>query len=226
MKRILVVENDLFLLETLSRTLRKTGIKLLTTKSLFGAFRILRQQAVDMVITDRILDDGDGLEIVQFLVDSQATTRTLVLTQKRSLDDRIQGLQYGADDYLGKPFSIEELNLRVTKLLFMTKSFEENLLLDGETSLCLNDGELSIQQQKISLTPTELRIMECLFRSKNTVVSRSQLLITVWGYTENVPSLKSLDVYIRRIRTKLGKRRYLLKTKRGFGYMIVTRSEE
>lgn len=117
MKRILLVENDVFLLTTLINTLSIEGRVINTARSLNDSFVLMKKNHYDLLISDRVMDDGDGIELVKYLHERSFTTRTLLLTKKNRSDEIVEGLRVGADDYLSKPFSLAELSLRVKKLL-------------------------------------------------------------------------------------------------------------
>jgi two-component system OmpR family response regulator len=221
---ILIVEDDSLLATQIASILAplcSQGSQISIAPSLAQAYKLLEQAVPDVIILDRMLGDGDGLELLEYLVESELPTRVLMLSRVAEVQDRIRGLERGADDYLAKPFAATELLLK-TKLLLARKKelFATNLRL-GPVQLDPDTGELTAGKKVQIVRRREAQIIACLFRYKNQVLSREKIISHVWGMTAEIPTYSTLDVYIRRIRIALGEYQHLLETIRGFGYRAV-----
>jgi two-component system, OmpR family, response regulator len=220
MKRILLAENEAPLAHTLSQLLVSKGLQVTQVRTLQRALKYLDQHQYDLVIVDRILDDGDGLELVEYTNQSSFSTRTLCLSQLNQTEDRIKGLDSGADEYIGKPFSGTELMLRVNNLLSKQKIIDTQVMTVGPLKLYTESGVLLVRQRQVLLRKRESEILTCLIKYRNQVISRDTIIDHVWYGDADIPTYTTLDVYIRRIRVMLRRYRYLIKTVRGFGYMF------
>lgn len=220
MANILIAENDSSLNSILSLHLSKMGHKCKNCHSIQKAFKLLEKENFDIVVLDRILNDGDGIEISSYLHDLGATTRILFISDLGSVKDRILGLEQGGDDYLPKPFSIVEFGLKIKKMVGTSKNTNttftiNNIVLDPSAcSLKLPNSELVFLRQK------ETKILSVLMRHKNQVVSRDQIISNVWGSVENIPSYVTIDAYVRKIRMKIKSCSTKITTHRGIGYRI------
>ncbi len=219
MTNILIIENDPDLSELISSYFSNKDYNCRVRKSIEGACELIERMDFELVILDRVLDDGDGLEVAQFIQDFNFKIRVLVLSQKSTVNERIIGLENGADDYLAKPFSISELNLRVSNLLAKEKLSENFSLTLGPITIYPKTGEVKLNEKMRVMRKKELAILTCLFKHKNHAVSKEMIINDVWSSGANLPTHSTLDVYIRRIRVFLGKEKSLIKTIRGFGYM-------
>lgn len=220
MARILIVENDVCLAATLRRTLLRDHHRVWQTGSLGRTYELLADNAFDVVMVDRLLDDGDGLELAPFISQVSPSTKLIFLTNKHELVDRLTGLRSGADDYLAKPFAIEELQLKIAKLVQMEKSESLSYVKAGSVTLYPETGALMVADRPGRLRKREAEILSCLLRFQGRVVSRQMLIERVWKTDQNIPTHTTLDVYIRRLRILLGPQAGLIKTIRGFGYMV------
>lgn len=220
MFRLLLVENDTSLANSLKQLLVHAGYLVAVSASLEQAYQLLAKHGQDLVIIDRMLDDGDGIELVNFLHDVSFGTRTLVLSQKNRDFDRVTGLEAGADDYIGKPFSTRELLLKVRILLQRQKYRPQEYLQLGELCLHPGSGHLTLADRQCQLRKREAQILTCLLRHQGSVVSKSQLIEYVWQSEDDIPTHTTVEVYIRRLRIALGTHQSMLKTVRGFGYQV------
>jgi DNA-binding response OmpR family regulator len=178
-----------------------------------------------VIILDLLLPDIDGREVCRRLREAGITTPILMLTALDTLEDKVQGLRIGADDYLAKPFAFAELLARVQALARRNGRYQHHppelrvadLVLDRETR------EARRGERSIPLTPREFSLLECLIRASGKVVSRTQILEQVWGYSTH-PLTNVVEVYIRQLRRKVdqGSPQPLIQTVRGFGYRIRT----
>ncbi len=219
MQNILVVENDKALSKIILDYFKNKNFECSSCATVEAACNILEEKDFDLVILDRVLDDGDGVEVAEFINDFNFKTRVIILSQKSKTDDKINGLENGADDYLAKPFSISELSLRVESLLSKQKVKKTNSLSLGPITIFPKTGEVVLNKTTLTMRKKEIQILACLFKHKNHVVSRNMIIDDVWSGGLEIPTHTTLDVYIRRIRIFLGKEKDLIKTVRGFGYM-------
>jgi two-component system OmpR family response regulator len=220
MKRVLLAENEVPLAQTVCQLLVSKGLHVTYTRTLQGALKHLGAHQFDLLIIDRVLDDGDGLELVEYAHHSSFNTRVMCLSRLNQVEDRIKGLGSGADEYIGKPFSGAELLLRVNNLLAKQKLLEIQILEAGPLKLEPEGGTLMVRQRRVLLRKRESDILACLIRYQNQVVSRDTLIEQIWYGDSDIPSYSTLDVYVRRIRLMLRRYSYVLKTIRGFGYMV------
>ncbi|NCS97751.1 MAG: response regulator transcription factor [Candidatus Pacebacteria bacterium] len=218
---VLVVENDPLLSQSLKNHCEYKGISANFTSQISTAIELLEKEKFSVVVVDRVLDDGDGLELVEYLRDIAPQIKVMVCSQLGSERERISGLEIGADAYLSKPFSFTEFSLILTKLMNIHKRINEDSLLAGSIVLYPTSGIVEIQNTRIQLRKKEAELLACLMIHKNTVVSRNALIEYVWGISDQMPNYNTLDVYIRRIRMSFTKQ-YAdnIKTVRSFGYML------
>lgn len=221
MARVLLVENDSLLAATLKKLLERESYQVLHATTLARAHQLLEQEGFDGVIVDRVLDDGDGFELVELIAEVSPSTRFLFLSQKGSVEERVRGLRAGADEYLAKPFSLEELRLKLQKLfLYQKKPTVSYLEFDG-VKLYPETGQLRLRDgYQRQLRRREAQILSCLFRYQGSIVSRQMMIDEVWKTQTAIPTSETLDVYIRRLRMALGSQSGIIKTVRGFGYSL------
>jgi DNA-binding response OmpR family regulator len=157
--------------------------------------------------------------LIEYMASSRSSIPLLVLSQRSTISDRILGLEKGADDYLAKPFSASELLLRMKKLLSKTKQLDSYAMRVGEVTLYPQRGTVEVRERKVHLRKKEFLIFAFLVRHKNTVMNRETIIQHVWG-DRKTPSDTTVDVYIRRIRLLLGKNEKVIRTVRGYGYIV------
>ncbi len=156
----------------------------------------------DAIVLDIMLPGKDGLSILKSLRRAKRNVPVILLTARNELDDRIEGLNLGADDYLSKPFFVEELVARIQAVVRRSFGDRQNLLCVGPLKLDCIQREVTCNQQAVELTTREFNLLEYLMRSPGRVFTRTQILEHVWGYDFN-PSTNVVDVCIQRIRKKL-----------------------
>lgn len=221
LQHILIVEDDQLLAKTLRTALLTSKTSVTVASTMAQAFELLERQNFELIIVDRVLPDGEGLEVVEYIDDTFYHSRVLCLSEKRAIDDRVYGLQKGADDYLSKPFSLTELLLRINKLLQREKKLAQECLVVNKVILFPETGVVRFDESERVLRKRETQILASLFRHKNAVVTRDMLIDMVWGATDVMPTHITLDVYIRRLRVQLSSYHWIIKTIRGFGYSAV-----
>lgn len=221
MKNILIVENNQILAQTLTKHLKSKGFFCNSLPSVESAISELENFSYDLIILDRILDDGDGIEVAQFINDFSYQTKVLMLSELSNTNEKIRGLENGADDYLAKPFSLTELTIKINKLLNIQKVKNIEELKLGKIIIKPESGEININGKTKLIRKKEMQLLTCLIRHKNQVVSRNKMINIIWSGTYNLPTQSTLDVYVRRLRISLGKYKKYIKTVRGFGYMAL-----
>lgn len=174
----------------------------------------------DVIILDRLLPEMEGVEIVREIRSNNIHTPVLLLTAKGQIEDKVEGLNSGADDYLTKPFAFTELLARVRALSRRPKQNIGSVLQVSDLRLDPADFEVERKGKKISLSKKEFSLLEYLMRHKGRVVKKEQIINHVWNYDADVLP-NSVEVYIKHLRGKLGKPD-LISTVRGFGYRIGT----
>ena len=225
--KILVVDDDRSVRDTLRQSLTFNGYDVVQATDGEEAQTLIRKENPDLVIMDGILPKVDGLEILRSLRGSGSEVLVLMLSQKSDVADRVAGLDAGADDYLTKPFALEELLARVRSLYRRSRRTAAAVAKDSKPlsflDLTLNPEtrEVTREERRISLTRTEFALLELLLRNARKVLSRNTILEEVWGY-DFPTSGNALEVYIGYLRRKTeaeGEDR-LIHTVRGVGYVL------
>ncbi len=217
-KNVLIVEDDWQLANLLRAQIEKKSHSCHTSHTIFDAYAQLESKQFDLVLLDRMLPDGDGLEVARYLRDCHFQTKIIVLSRQHHLDERIRGLEDGADDYVPKPFSLPELLIKSNKLLQVVKHPPLEDYEIGAARFIAGSGVLITPQGEKQLRRKEAAILTCLLRSRPSTVSREKIIDAVWHAADDAPSYASIDVYIRRLRISLGDYSRYLQTVRGFGY--------
>ncbi len=218
--RILIVEDEKRIADFLSRGLQGAGYAVDTAPTGSQALECIHSTDYDLLILDLMLPDMDGLQVLQRVRSRQPGPPTLILSARGGLDDRVKGLEQGADDYLVKPFAFVELLARVRALLRRGQPAPEKLQVSDLTLDCIR-RKVSRASETIDLAPKEFGILEYMMRNKGRPLSRTMIVEHVWdmdydGLTNIV------DVYIRHLRSKIDDKfpLKLIQTVRGIGYMI------
>jgi len=220
--RVLVVEDDKKLASYIEKGLREAGFVVDHRDNGMDGLQMALQSSYDAAIVDLMLPQLDGLTLIERLRAQKVLTPVLILSAKRSVDDRVRGLQTGGDDYLTKPFSFAELLARVQALIRRAKHESEptrlqigGLLMDLLTREVLRSGV------KIELQPKEFALLEYLIRNQGRVVSKTMIVEHVWGYGFD-PLTNIVDVLISRLRNKVDHDfdQKLIHTFRGVGYAL------
>ena len=220
--RILVVEDDKKIASLLVRGMEQAGFAVDHAEEGEDALHLALSESYDAAIIDVMLPKLDGLTIIERMRQRKILTPVIVLSAKRSVDDRVRGLQTGGDDYLVKPFSFSELLARVHALIRRANhETEPTRLLMGELSLDLLSREVARAGKKIDLQPREFSLLEYLMRNRGRVVSKTMIIEHVWGYNFD-PQTNVVDVLVSRLRNKLDRdfENKLIHTHRGVGYAI------
>jgi two-component system copper resistance phosphate regulon response regulator CusR len=226
--RVLVVEDERKTRDSVVEGLRLEAWKVDAATNGNEAISLLGHDAFDLVVLDWMLPDRDGLEVLKFLRGRGALTPVLMLTARSSLNDRVAGLDGGADDYLGKPFAFAELLARCRALLRRPLWSTDRLLRCGDLQLDTRARVAVRGGNEIPLTPREVDVLEYLLRYQGQIVTREMLERDVWKQTHRMTSLDNvIDVQIMRLRRKVdleGTER-LIHTLRGIGYRLGRETE-
>jgi two-component system, OmpR family, response regulator len=220
--RVLVVEDDPAIGAFVVRGLREAGYVVDHATDGDAGFDLARDERYDAIILDLMLPGRDGLSIVEGLRGAGVITPVLILTARRSVDDRVKGLQAGGDDYLTKPFALAELLARVQALIRRSHNTPETTrLVVGDLVMDRLTRHVERQGRTIDLRPRELALLELLMRNAGRVVSKAMILSEVWGYNFD-PGSNVVDVLVFRLREKIdrGFDTALLHTIRGIGYVL------
>lgn len=202
MNRIALIEDHSRLADLVRQALGNAGIETDVFHAMEPAWLALRDITYGVVVIDRGLPDGDGLHLVKRLRAAGRPTPCLMLTARDALHDRIEGLDSGADDYLTKPFPMEELVARVRALLRRPAQVQEFAPAHGDVQISPEHGHMVCAGTAVPLPATELQIMLCLARKAGQTVKRPTLEAAAWGLTEAVTP-NALDVALHRLRRKL-----------------------
>ncbi|MBP3475099.1 MAG: response regulator transcription factor [Lachnospiraceae bacterium] len=220
--KILLVEDELRLAEALTQILRKQGYQVDMTGDGMEAQDYAETGFYDVIILDRMLPYKDGVEILKNIRRNGIMTPVIFLTAKDALPDRIEGLDAGADDYLVKPFSKDELLARVRALgRRSVNMFQEDRISVASLELDIKNCEVSCLGSKIKLTAKETQLLEFFMRNKGLVLGKEQIFDRVWGYEKEV-EISSVELYVFYLRKKIDflSCGVVLDTIRGIGYCL------
>lgn len=219
--KILVVEDEHIIATSLKKGLEQEHYTVDLAFDGQEGFDLASGEDYDLLILDLMLPKMDGLEICRQLRSEQNNVPILILTAKSQTEDKIKGLNSGADDYLTKPFAFEELLARIRALSRRPKSATAEIITVGDLSLNLSTYEVIRNKKPISLSKKEYSLLECLMRHADKILNKDQLIQHVWSYESDILP-NTVEVYIRNLRQKIDKpfNKKLIKTIRGFGYKL------
>ena len=233
--RLLLVEDDPYLQETLARSLSRRGMQVSSAASAAQALSLWKSVRPDVVVLDLTLPDGDGLNVVSQIRKEGLTTPVLVLTARTTVGDRVLGLNSGADDYMAKPFDLDELEARVNALLrrahsspalqnqgdgngLSAKSASPTLQM-GLLRLDTLNGVAYLNRQPMELTPREVAMLQALMSQPGQAVSKERLFAAVFPLELDV-QFEAIEVVAYRLRKKIAETGLSLVTLRGLGYLL------
>jgi DNA-binding response OmpR family regulator len=221
--RILVVEDEHKIANAIKKGLEQETFSVDVAYTGFDGYDLASTEEYDLIILDWMLPEMDGMEICQKLRKANNHTPILILTAKGELEDKITGLNSGADDYLTKPFAFEELLARIRALLRRPKELMDNELKCADLTLNVSLFKVCRGNKEIMLSKKEYSLLEYLMRNKNKIVTKDQIVSHVWNYESDVLP-NTVEQYIGYLRNKIDKpfksKSQLIKTVRGFGYML------
>jgi two-component system OmpR family response regulator len=201
-RQILLVEDDPELARTVASELRDRGYLATHSADGPGAIEAVHESAYDLLIVDRLLPGLDGITLIQQIRSECIHTPVLVLSALGAVDERVRGLKAGGDDYLTKPFALDELLARVEALLRRPRDTRETVLRVGDLTLDLIDRTVRRRGREIDLLPREFKLLEYLMRRPDQVVTRAMLFEDVWNY-RFAPHTNLVDVHIGKLRRKI-----------------------
>jgi DNA-binding response OmpR family regulator len=219
--RLLIVEDERTLAEVLARGFREQGYAVDTAHDGEGGLRFAESEPYDLIVLDLMLPKLNGYEVCRRLRAARSRVPILMLTARDSVDDRVGGLDSGADDYLIKPFAFQELLARVRALLRRDGLSKNPVLSAGDLELDTSTRSVRRGEKAVELTSKEYAILEYFVRNPNRVLSRTQIAEHTWDHGF-VALSNVVDVYVHALRRKLGDDREprLLRTVRGVGYQL------
>lgn len=211
MNKILVIDDDIAINELIKVNLELNGYNVLQAYDGTTGFAIAKQELPDLIILDVMMPEVDGYTVAQRIRQNPTTEETpiLMLTALSQLNDKVKGFNIGVDDYLVKPFEMEELQVRVRALLKRSRKIPESmatkeLLVFKEVTLLPESYSVKINDQVAKLTPIEFEIFYILFQNHGNMVSSKKLLKDIWGY-EPDDDIETIRVHIRHLRSKINK---------------------
>lgn len=217
--RVLIVEDDPVLADGLTRSLRQADYAVDCINDGGEADHVLATQSYDLVILDLGLPKLDGFEVLRRLRRRGAKVPVLMLTARDSLQDRVKGLDLGADDYLAKPFDLPELEARVRALVRRGQSGGSAALTHGALTLDVAGRRATLNGDPLDLSARELGVLEVLMMRSGRVVGKEQLAGQLYGWDEEVGA-NAIEVYVHRLRRKLEPAGVSIRTIRGLGYLL------
>jgi DNA-binding response OmpR family regulator len=219
--KILVVEDEKKIADFVRKGLEEQGFSVEVADNGTAAFALASTRQYDVVVLDIMIPGRDGLSVLRGLRNAKNAVPVVLLTARSELDERVEGLNLGADDYLTKPFYVEELIARLHAVTRRRSGERLTILECGDLSVNLITREVLRNGDSIDLTAREFELLEYLMRSPGRIYTRTQILEHVWGHDFD-PSTNLIDVHIRRLRKKLNAdgRDDLIETVRGVGYRV------
>ncbi|WP_120004461.1 response regulator transcription factor [Nesterenkonia muleiensis] len=217
MTNILIIEDEDRIASFVEKGLRSAGYATVRAATAGEGFEYALNVAVDLAVLDLGLPDEDGLRLLSRLRAKKFAAPVIILTARDTPADTVKGLESGADDYMAKPFSIDELMARIRLRLRGGSAEEPTTLTAGGLTLDLHSRKVQVDETEHELSSREFTLAETFMRHPGQVLSREQLLEMVWGYSFD-PGSNLVDVYVRYLRAKIGAE--TIKTVRGVGYRL------
>ncbi len=217
--RIAIVEDNVVLANGIAHQLRDQGHAVNVLHDGQDALTFLTQDSADLVILDINLPSLDGISVLRSLRASGDMVPIILLTARGDLQDRVNGLDAGADDYLIKPFEMEELDARIRALIRRKPMSEGDSISFGTLDFDRTGRRLSVGGTELSLPRRELSVFECLFERQNQIVSKTQIADHLYGIGADIEE-RVVEIYISRLRKKLSPHGIEIKTARGLGYLM------
>ena len=228
-QKILIIEDEPDIRKTLEYNISREGYEVICASSLSEGRQKLESASFTLLLLDLMLPDGSGLDLCRELKQDKSLSSmpVIILTAKDDEVDKVVGFELGADDYVTKPFSVRELILRVKAVLKRGERKSDNMEVQrqfGELKIDVDSHEVFVNDEQVSLTALEFKLLRQLVDRRGRVQSRDQLLSDVWGYSSDVTT-RTVDTHIKRLREKLGDMGKYVQTIRGVGYKF-TRTPE
>ena len=228
-QKILIIEDEPDIRKTLEYNISREGYEVTCASSLSEGRQKLESASFTLLLLDLMLPDGSGLDLCRELKQDKSLSSmpVIILTAKDDEVDKVVGFELGADDYVTKPFSVRELILRVKAVLKRGERKSENMEVQrqfGELKIDVDSHEVFVNDDQVSLTALEFKLLHQLVDRRGRVQSRDQLLSDVWGYSSDVTT-RTVDTHIKRLREKLGDMGKYVQTIRGVGYKFTRTAE-
>ena len=206
-EKVLIIDDEMHIVELLRFNLETSGYKTIYSYDGFDGFIKAKEEKPDLILLDWMLPNISGIEVLKKIRQDADLKKipVIMLTAKNMEDDKVEGLEVGADDYITKPFNIEELFARITSVMRrygMNTGKESEELTAGNLKLNLTKHEVKINDKKVDLTLKEFELLKLLLKNRGKVLSRNFLLDEIWGY-EYYGETRTVDVHIRYLRKKL-----------------------
>ena len=217
--RILIIEDDKLLADGLCQSMRQSGHAVDYVDNGKDAAHVLLGEHYDLVVLDLGLPELDGFSVLRQLRAHNKSVPVIILTARDSVEDRIKGLDLGADDYLTKPFSLPELEARVRALLRRGQCGANPLVTYGALSFDSVERHFMLNDERLELTARELGVLEALMSRAGRVVSKEKLIEHLYSHNEEASS-NAIEVYVHRVRKKIEAAGVTIRTVRGLGYLM------
>ncbi len=215
---ILLVEDNQTIGQNIQKYLELEGYSVLWVQNWSYANEVVKHQEFDLVLLDLMLSGTDGLVVAKTIKQHQEQTRILMMTAKGQLEDKLEGFEVWADDYLVKPFDLEELVARIEALL--RRSVQKDVVSYGVLTLDNLQKKIFKGWEEIKLSLKEFQILELLIRNKGMALSRLDIIEEIWGWDAGFEEDGKLDVYLSTIRRKIWKD--MIETIKGYGYRLIS----
>ena len=215
---ILLVEDNQTIGQNIQKYLELEGYSVLWVQNWSYANEVVKHQEFDLVLLDLMLPGTDGLVVAKTIKEHQEQTRILMMTAKGQLEDKLEGFEVWADDYLVKPFDLEELVARIEALL--RRSVQKDVVSYGVLTLDNLQKKIFKGWEEIKLSLKEFQILELLIRNKGMALSRLDIIEEIWGWDAGFEEDGKLDVYLSTIRRKIWKE--MIETIKGYGYRLIS----
>ena len=222
--KLLVIEDEKKIANLINKGLREQGYSVDVLHDGDQGLERALSQSYDAIVLDIMLPGRDGLSMLRVMREKKISTPVMILTARGDVSERVEGLNSGADDYMSKPFSMDELIARLRALMRRVTGENISLYRAGDLSMNLVSREVLRGARKIELTAREFRLLEYLMRAPDQVRTRTEIIERVWEYHFD-PGTNLVDVYIQRLRRKVddGENLKMIQTVRGVGYSIVSK---
>lgn len=223
MNRVLIIEDEQALLESMVDYLQQLGLNVSTANNYVTALTEVDHFSYDCILVDLNLPDGDGIQIIKTIRENNSTSGIIIVSARDTLEQRVKGLDAGADDYLVKPFHLAELGARVQSLIRRVRYDGDTSIRIGKLVITPDDKIARFENQKVELTPKELDILTYLISNKNRVISKESLAEHIWGdEIYHIGSFDPMYTHIKNLRKKIQDLtgEDWLKTVYGVGYKL------
>ncbi len=224
-KKILVIDDEPDVTELLDYKLKSVGFSVRTSNNPALILGEVKDFLPDLIVLDIMMPELNGLQVCRMIRSNPSLEKIpiIFLTAMGEMEDRVEGLEAGADDYISKPFNTRELILRINSIFKRVSSGDErqkSTITIGEITIDIERHRVIVSNNELTLTATEFRLLHLLMSRTGNVLSREKLLSHVWNYNADVET-RTVDTHIRRLREKLGQAGDIIKTVRGVGYKII-----